>query len=167
MLPLQGSPQASRSEAWRSNLDGTRRCRERQRGVQKPPAACQGKTVPGAVLLVAAGRSVPGGPPRKIPEADGGVLPSRWIMGGRQWSEFVATLPPFSPIEGQKCLTRFPANESPRRTGLHWYISAKSGFYLPAFEISRSCPPPLVVLDADTEFRLFFLLPPIPYSVRN
>ncbi len=36
-------------------------------------------------------------------------------------------------------LTRFPANESPRRTGLHLYISAKSRFYLPAFEISRSC----------------------------
>jgi hypothetical protein len=40
--------------------------------VQKPLAACQGKTVPGAVLLVAAGRSVPGGPPQKILEADGG-----------------------------------------------------------------------------------------------
>jgi hypothetical protein len=45
--------------------------------VQKPLAACQGKTVPGAVLLVAVGRSVPGGPPwplggGEIPEADGG-----------------------------------------------------------------------------------------------
>jgi hypothetical protein len=40
--------------------------------VQKPLAACQGKTVPGAVLLVAARRSVPGGPPQKILEADGG-----------------------------------------------------------------------------------------------
>ncbi len=53
------------------------RCgRERRRGVQKPLAACQGKTVPGAVLLAAVGRSVPGRPPRplvgKIPEADGG-----------------------------------------------------------------------------------------------
>ncbi len=36
-------------------------------------------------------------------------------------------------------LTRFPANESPRRTCLHSYLSAKSSFYLPAFEISRSC----------------------------
>jgi hypothetical protein len=42
-----------------------RRCgRERRRGVQKPLAACQGKTVPGAVQLVTLGRSVPGGPPR-------------------------------------------------------------------------------------------------------
>jgi hypothetical protein len=31
---------------------------------------------------------------------------------------------------------RFPANESPRRTGLHRSLS---GFYLPAFEISHSC----------------------------
>ncbi len=47
-----------------------RRCgRERRRGVQKHLAACQGKTVPGAVLLIAVGRSVPDG---KIREADGG-----------------------------------------------------------------------------------------------
>jgi hypothetical protein len=38
--------------------------RERRRGVQKPLAACQGKTVPGPVRLVALGRSVHGGPPR-------------------------------------------------------------------------------------------------------
>ncbi len=37
---------------------------ERRRGVQKPLAECQGKTVPIAVWLVAPGRSVPGGPPR-------------------------------------------------------------------------------------------------------
>jgi hypothetical protein len=36
-------------------------------------------------------------------------------------------------------LTRFPANESPRRTGLRSFLSVKSGFYLPAFEITRSC----------------------------
>jgi hypothetical protein len=35
--------------------------------------------------------------------------------------------------------SRFPANESLRRTGLHLYLSAKSSFYLPAFEICRSC----------------------------
>jgi hypothetical protein len=34
--------------------------------VQKSLATCQGKTVPGAVLLVAVGRSVPGGPPRPL-----------------------------------------------------------------------------------------------------
>jgi hypothetical protein len=33
--------------------------------------------------------------------------------------------------------TRFPANGSPRRTGLRWSISAKSSFYLSAF--ARSC----------------------------
>ncbi len=62
MMPLQGSPQASR---WHGGLiwtalggDGRaerRWCRERWRGVQKHLAVCQGKTVPGAVLLVAAG----------------------------------------------------------------------------------------------------------------
>ncbi len=35
--------------------------------------------------------------------------------------------------------SRFPANESLRRTGLHLSTSTKSSFYLPAFEISRSC----------------------------
>ncbi len=43
------------------------------------------------------------------------------------------------PERDKSGLTRFPANESPKRTGLHWCISAKSSFYLPAFEISRSC----------------------------
>ncbi len=39
--------------------------------MQKPLAAGQGKTVPGVVLLVAVGQSVPGGLPRPL-EADGG-----------------------------------------------------------------------------------------------
>ncbi len=43
------------------------------------------------------------------------------------------------PQRDKSGLTGFPANESPRRTGLHSSISVKSGFYLPAFEISRSC----------------------------
>ena len=42
------------------------RCREWRRGVQKPLAACQGKTVPGAVLLAVVGRNVPGAPPRPL-----------------------------------------------------------------------------------------------------
>ncbi len=43
--------------------------------------------------------------------------------------ESMATLPPFDPIEGHKWFfSRFPAS-----------LSAKSSFYLPAFEISRSC----------------------------
>jgi hypothetical protein len=53
--------------------------------------------------------------------------------------ESIATIPPFGPIEKISGLTRFSANESPRRTGLHSSLSAKSSFYLPAFEISRSC----------------------------
>ncbi len=36
-------------------------------------------------------------------------------------------------------MTRFPANESPGKTGLHRSISAKTSFYLLAFEISRLC----------------------------
>jgi hypothetical protein len=43
-------------------------------------------------------------------------------------------------IEGNKWFDQiFHPNESPRRTGLHSSLSAKSNFYLPAFEISRSC----------------------------
>jgi hypothetical protein len=57
----------------------------------------------------------------------------------RLFTESKATIPPFGPIERNKCSTRFPANESPRRTGLHSFLSAKSSFYLPALEISRSC----------------------------
>ncbi len=53
--------------------------------------------------------------------------------------------------------SRFPANESPRRTGLHWSISVKSSFYLPAFEISRSCPPPLLVSQTFLSFLLLLV----------
>jgi hypothetical protein len=56
-------------------------CREWRRGVQKPLAVCQGKAVPGAVLLVAAGRSVPGGPPRP---PGGGKSRKRTAAGGRR-----------------------------------------------------------------------------------
>ncbi len=42
----------------------------------------------------------------------------------------MATLPPFGPID-ISCFSRFPANESFRRTGLHLPLSAKSSFYLP------------------------------------
>jgi hypothetical protein len=74
MMPLQGSPRPRgrrpRGLIWTA-LSGCGRAerqygRERGRGVQKPLAACQGKTVPGAVLLVAVGRSVPGGLPRPL-----------------------------------------------------------------------------------------------------
>ncbi len=47
------------------------------------------------------------------------------------------------PQRDKSGLTRFPANESPRRTGFRSSLSAKTSFYLPAFEISRSCPPPM------------------------
>ncbi len=42
------------------------------------------------------------------------------------------------PQREKSGLTRFPANESPRRTGSRSYLSAKSSFYLPAFEIFMS-----------------------------
>jgi hypothetical protein len=51
----------------------------------------------------------------------------------------VATLPPFVSIEGQKWFFPISANKSLRSIGLHLSLSAKSSFYLPAFEISRSC----------------------------
>jgi hypothetical protein len=53
-------------------------------------------------------------------------------------NESIATFPPFGLIEGHKWFSRFPANESFRRTGLHLSLSAKSSFYLSAFEISHS-----------------------------
>jgi hypothetical protein len=55
----------------------------------------------------------------------------------------IAAIPQFGPIEGHRHVSgfsRFPANESLRRTGLHLSLSAKSSFYTPAFEIFRSCP---------------------------
>jgi hypothetical protein len=41
--------------------------------------------------------------------------------------------------KGHKWFSRFPANEILRRTGLHLSLSVKLSFYLPAYEISRSC----------------------------
>jgi hypothetical protein len=42
------------------------------------------------------------------------------------------------PGERRHWLHWFPANGRPRRTGLHSSLLAKSSFYLPAFEITRS-----------------------------
>jgi len=42
-------------------------------------------------------------------------------------------------IRSHSGFSRFPANESLRRTGLHLSLLAKSSFYLTAFEIFRSC----------------------------
>jgi hypothetical protein len=76
-------------------LGGCRRAerqrgRERRWGVQKPLAADQGKTVPGVVLLVAVGRSVPGGPVPLVGEIPGsgrqragGKSKMTWTMSRR------------------------------------------------------------------------------------
>ncbi len=66
-----------------------RRCWERRRGMQKPLAACQGKTVPGAVLLAAVGRSVPGGPQRPLVGENPGSG-RRWAGGPGPWAARVA-----------------------------------------------------------------------------
>ncbi len=57
-------------------------------------------------------------------------------MSTVELTESIAPLPsvPKRDVSG---FSRFPANESLRRTGLHLSLSAKSNFYLP--EISRSC----------------------------
>ncbi len=47
------------------------------------------------------------------------------------FSESIATLPPFGPIEGNSGFSRFPANVSLRRIGLHLSLSAIYSFYLP------------------------------------
>jgi hypothetical protein len=52
--------------------------------------------------------------------------------------ESIATIPPFGPIANISGFSRFPANESLRKIGFHFSLSAKSSFYLSAFEISRS-----------------------------
>ncbi len=49
--------------------------------MQKPLSACQGKMVPGAVLLVAVGQSVPGRPPRPLVGENPG---SGWRRVGRR-----------------------------------------------------------------------------------
>jgi hypothetical protein len=87
-----------------------RRCvRERWRGVQKPLAACQGKTVPGAVSLVALERSAPGGPPRKSRKrtAAGGRPQTLGSAGGAVGSVHgsslrVNTLSTLSPMRSVK-----------------------------------------------------------------
>jgi hypothetical protein len=54
--------------------------RERRRDGQKPLAVGQGKMVPGSVLLVAVGRSVPSGPLRPL---GGGKSRKQTAAGGR------------------------------------------------------------------------------------
>jgi hypothetical protein len=54
-------------------------------------------------------------------------------------TEYIAMLPPFSPIEGCKWFFQFPANESLRRTGLHLLFLGKIQFLPPCFEIFHSC----------------------------
>ncbi len=61
-----------------------------------------------------------------------------WESTVYDWSESTSTLPPFGPIEGHSGFSKFPANERLRRTSLHLSFSAKSSFYIPAFEIPRS-----------------------------
>jgi len=48
-------------------------------------------------------------------------------------------LPPFGPIEEHKWFFPDPSSKGLRKTGLQLPLSAKSSFYLPAFQISRSC----------------------------
>ncbi len=71
-----------------------------------------------------------------------------WVLPLLQWRH----LPSFSWVRSHapsvwshrgtysKWFSRFPANESLRKTGFHLSLSAKSSFYLPAFEISRNVP---------------------------
>ncbi len=61
------------------------------------------------------------------------------IMQSLCTPEAVVTLPPFGPIEGQKWFFQISSQWESQRTGLHLSLSAKSSFYLPAFDISCSC----------------------------
>ncbi len=47
-----------------------------------------------------------------------------FIQNQKLYLEFIATLPPFGPIEGHRWFFRFPANESLRKTCLHLSLTA-------------------------------------------
>jgi hypothetical protein len=74
--------------------------------------------------------------------------------------ESIATLTPFDPIEGHTVsgFSRFPANESLGRSGLHSSLSAKFSFYLLYLHLRSPVHvvPPLVI---DVLF-FFLILPP-------
>jgi hypothetical protein len=69
--------------------------------------------------------------------------------GGTTWTgdfkwrevktESVATLPPFGPIEGQKWFDRISSQWESQKNRFALIYFGKIRFYLPAFEISRSC----------------------------
>jgi hypothetical protein len=47
--------------------------------------------------------------------------------------------PPFGPIEGQKWFFQFSSQSESQNNRFAFIYFSKSGFYLPAFEISHSC----------------------------
>ncbi len=53
-----------------------------------------------------------------------------WKGNNHQWLESIATLPPFSPIEGHKWFFQISANDSLRKTSLHLSLLAKSSLSL-------------------------------------
>jgi hypothetical protein len=58
-------------------------------------------------------------------------------------SESIATLPPFDPTEGHKLFFRISSQEESQKNHLHLFLTAKSSFYLSAFEIFIHVVPPL------------------------
>jgi hypothetical protein len=88
--------------------------------VQKPLAACQGKTVPGAVLLVALGQSVPGGPPRFL------AAGSRSADVARQFAEEKGDLRLFKRrrLQGSQVV---PQNRRPGVAAAHGVIKPLAG----------------------------------------
>jgi hypothetical protein len=56
----------------------------------------------------------------------------------------------FGPIERNKWFNQISSQESPRKTGLHSSLSAKSSRYPPAFVISCSCCTASGLLEAGT-----------------
>jgi hypothetical protein len=51
----------------------------------------------------------------------------------------IATLPPFGPIEGHKWFFQLSSQWESRKSRFAFISFGKIQFYLPAFEISRSC----------------------------
>ncbi len=71
-------------------------------------------------------------------------------------SESTATIPPFGPIEYISSFSRFPANESFRRTGFHFSLSANPVFTFLHLRSPVHVVPPLKITDA--YYSLFYCL---------
>jgi hypothetical protein len=62
-----------------------------------------------------------------------------FLFSSRTEMVVIATLPPFGPIEGHKWFFQISSQWESRKSRFAFISFGKIQFYLPAFEISRSC----------------------------